>query len=256
MIGGGIVSRLGEIKNNSKGTLMKIIGYRNNNDVDVEFLDDFHYVKEHQTYSNFSHGTIKNPYDKTMCGIGYIGVGKHMARNSDTHKLERIYQIWAALFDRCYHNKEKYPAYYDKCEICEEWHNYQNFADWYEKNEYECDGRLHIDKDILNPNCNIYSPENCLLVPQRINMLFMNRPNKRGLPNGIIERPNGYLARYSGKDYGVHKTLNEAYLRYAAEKESAIKNIADEYKDIIPQKVYEALYNYKVDIRNDKNYII
>ena len=39
-------------------------------------------------------------------------------------------------------------------------------------------------------------------------------------------------------------------------KGKAFRNIAYEYKYIIPQKVYEALYNYKVDIRNDKNYII
>ena len=62
---------------------------------------------------------------------------------------------------------------------------FQNFAKWFDDNKYEVDGRLHIDKDILYPNCKIYSPETCLLIPQRINMLFLNKPNKRGLPNGI-----------------------------------------------------------------------
>ena len=125
-----------------------------------------------------------------------------------------------------------------------------------EEREYETEGRLHLDKDIKYPGNTVYSPQTCILTPQKINMLFMNKPNKRGLPNGIIERPNGYLARYNGKDYGVHKTLNEAYLRYATEKGKAIKSIADEYKDIIPQNVYEVLLNYKVDIRNDKNYVV
>lgn len=249
------MSKLGEIGINSKGTQMQIIGYRSNNDIDIQFLDDFHYVKEHQTYSNFKNGYIKNPYDRTLCGIGYIGVGNHMARNSNTHKLERIYQVWAALIDRCYHNKEKYPAYYDKCEICEEWHNYQKFADWYKENEYQCDGRLHIDKDILNPNCNLYSPENCLLVPQRINMLFMNRQNNKGLPNGIEKCVSGYSAKYNHKELGIYKTLEEAFSVYASHKENAIKNIAEEYKNIIPQNVYKALINYKVDIKNDKNYV-
>lgn len=31
------------------------------------------------------------------------------------------------------------------------------------------------------------------------------------------------------------------------------KEIAEEYKEIIPQNVYEALLNYKVRIENDKN---
>lgn len=248
------MNKLGEVGINSKGTSMKIIAYRSSSDIDIEFLDDFHYIKKNQTYSNFKKGWIKNPYDKTVCGIGYIGVGKHMARNSETHKLERIYQVWAALIDRCYHNKEMYPAYFDKCEVCKEWHNYQVFANWYKENEYECDGRLHIDKDILNPNCNLYSPENCILVPQRINMLFMNRENDKGLPNGIEKCASGYSAKYNTKELGTYKTLEEAFNVYANYKEKIIKQVADEYKNIIPQKVYNALISYKVDIKNDKNY--
>ena len=206
-------NRLYEIRKNKMGTPMKIINYRKYNDIDVEFLDDFHYIKKHQLYLNFQNGSIKNPYDKTICGVGYIGVGEHLV--SVNNKLTIEYQNWTCMLRRCYDKnlKDKYSAYYNKCEVCEEWHNFQNFADWYKKNEYKCDGRLHIDKDILNPNCNLYSPDNCLLVPQRINMLFMNRPNKRNLPNGVIEYPNGYLARYNGKDLGIYKTLNEAYLK-------------------------------------------
>lgn len=138
--------------------------------------------------------------------------------------------------------------------MCDEWHNYQNFARWYEENEYECDGRLHVDKDILFPNCRIYSPKTCLLVPQRINMLFSNRENNRGLPNGIREEKGGYTARYNGKELGVYKTVEEAYSVYAETKERIIKQVADEYINIIPKKVYDALYAYKVDINNDKNW--
>ena len=50
---------------------MKIIQYKNQSDIDVEFLDDFHYIKRHNTYSNFKNGGIKNPYDKTIFGIDY-----------------------------------------------------------------------------------------------------------------------------------------------------------------------------------------
>ena len=58
---GGIpdLSKLGEIRNNNKGTPMKIIAYRNNNDIDIQFQDEFYYIKEHQTYSNFSTGSVK-----------------------------------------------------------------------------------------------------------------------------------------------------------------------------------------------------
>ena len=175
--------RLNEVKPNNKGTLMKIIGYRTAMDIDVEFLDEFHHVKEHQTYSNFIRGQIKNPYDKTLHGIGYLGEGKYVSRVNG--KRPHCYGVWDAIIDRCYCNKEKYPAYCEQTIVCDEWHNYQNFARWYEENEYECVGRLHVDKDILFPNCRIYSPKTCLLVPQRINMLFSNRENSRALSYAV-----------------------------------------------------------------------
>ena len=55
---GGIpdLSKLGEIKKNSNGTPMKIVAYRNSGDIDVQFLDDFYYIKEHQAYVNFKTG--------------------------------------------------------------------------------------------------------------------------------------------------------------------------------------------------------
>ena len=94
-----------------------------------------------------------------------------------------------------------------------------------------------------------------MLVPQRINLLFMNKPNNRGLPNGIEKHRSGYLARYGDEEIGIYPTLTEAYSIYAMAKEKKIKEVADEYKEIIPSEVYDALVNYKVLIENDKNYI-
>ena len=51
--------RLGEIRNNKRGTPMKIIRYDSADDIDIEFLDEFHYVKKHNTYSNFKSGGVK-----------------------------------------------------------------------------------------------------------------------------------------------------------------------------------------------------
>ena len=68
---------LGEIKENNKGTKMKIIAQRSTDDIDVEFLDDYHYVFKHNIYQNFKSGCIKNPFDKTVYGVGYLGDGKY-----------------------------------------------------------------------------------------------------------------------------------------------------------------------------------
>ncbi len=246
--------RLGEIGYNKRGTPMKIIRYSNQNDIDIMFLDEHNYVKIHNTYSNFKTGSIMNPFDKNVYDIGYIGLGDHAIKVG----IEKTqpYRVWHELIARCYvdKKKEKYPSYYEISTVCQEWKCYQRFADWYENEVYECEGRLHLDKDILYPGNKVYSPYTCLLVPQRINMLFSNKPNKLGLPNGIGKNSCGYWAKYNQKELGTYKTILEAYSVYAYEKEKAIKKIADEYKDVIPEKVYKALYDYKVDIRNDKNY--
>lgn len=233
---------------------MKIVRYGSYNDIDVEFLDEHHYIKEHQTYSNFKTGSIKNPYDKSKYGVGYIGVGKHRAKVNGQYNY--IYDVWADMINRCYHSKDKFSAYYGICTVCPEWHDFQAFGDWYEEHEYKVDERLHLDKDILYPGNKEYSSKKCILVPQRINMLFMNIPNKRGLPNGILKEKKGYLAKYNGENIGVYPTVEDAYYAYTSVKEKVIRKVTDEYKDILPKEVYDAIYNYKFDICNDKNYKI
>ena len=57
------IIHVGEINTNTHGTKMKIVRYGSNEDIDIEFLDEFHYIKEHQAYSNFKSGGVKNPYE-------------------------------------------------------------------------------------------------------------------------------------------------------------------------------------------------
>lgn len=247
--------KLCEIRNNKQGTPMKIIVYRSHDDVDIEFLDEFHYIKKHNTYSNFKSGGVKNPYDRIVHGVGYIGLGNHPTKVDG--KTSRTYNIWHEIIARCYgeKEKEKYPAYFGISAVCDEWQCFHTFADWYEENKYECDGRLHIDKDILYRGNKIYAPDKCILVPQRINMLFMNKTNKRGLPNGIFKYSNGYLAKYGGKKIGVYPTIEEAYYHQTKKKKKEIIRVANEYKNIMPKETYDAILAYEFDINNDKNYM-
>lgn len=246
--------RIGEINVNNHGSTMKIVEYNSYNDIIVEFQDDYR-ERVHTTIGNFKNGNVRNHYERSVYGIGYLGVGRFAVK--DGQEKTHHYRIWHELIARCYADtkKDEFSAYYDICTVCDEWLCYQNFAEWFENNKYECEGRLHLDKDILYPGNKVYSPETCLLVPQRINMIFTNKTNSRGLPNGIIQAENGYLAKYNHKELGVYKTVEQAYKVYAEEKEKNIKQVADEYKDMIPSHVYEALYRYKVDIKNDKNYM-
>ena len=227
---------------------MKIIRYESHNDIDIEFLDENHYIKKHNTYSNFKNGEVKNPYDKTVYGIGCIGDGEYMAKVNNHNGHE--YTIWAAMLNRCYRHKKMFPAYFGKCMVCDEWLNFQTFAKWYHDHEYKVNGRLHLDKDILFPGCNIYSPKTCILVPQRINELFrISTRKKDGFPQGIRKtKANNFSVEYSGKSLGICKTFEEACNKYKLEKERVLKEVAEEYKSIIPIELYNALISYDVKV--------
>lgn len=162
-------NRLNETKNNTKGEKMTIVGYEDRYNITVEFECGYR-VKT--TYSNFKKGHVKNVYNRSVYGVGYVGEGdfktyKNIYRND-------FYGIWSDMIRRCYSEKYriKKPTY-KGCTVCEEWHNFQNFARWYEENYYEFkDENMQLDKDILVEGNKIYSPETCLILPNSINSSF------------------------------------------------------------------------------------
>ena len=234
---------IGETKENNHGTLMKIIEYNNSQDIIIQFQDDYKYQTK-TTYQNFKRGDIKNPYNKTIFNIGYLGEGQYKAKIN--YKLTKQYNSWKSILARCYGKKyrSKYPAY-KGCTVCSEWLNFQTFAKWYDENFYNVGhGRMHIDKDILHKGNKVYSPDNCIFVPQEINVLFIHTSNKKGLPSAMVKNSKGYKAFYNAKPLGQFYTIEEALKYYMIEKRLYIKKVANEYKDKIPQKVYEALINW------------
>ena len=55
---------------------MRIIKYNSNIDIVVEFQDKYK-VRVHTQYKHFKSGGVKNPYDKSVFGAGYLGEGKY-----------------------------------------------------------------------------------------------------------------------------------------------------------------------------------
>lgn len=58
-------------------------------------------------------------------------------------------------------------------------------------------------------------------------------------------RENGYSKTYY---IGQYDTAEEAFLHYKDYKEKYIKKLAEEYRDNIPEALYEAMMNWKVEI--------
>ena len=152
-----------------------------------------------------------------MCGIGYRG-------SEDVDCQSESYLRWHDMINRCYNKKflESHPQYRG-CTVCEEWLN--------------------------------YSPETVAFVPHVINTLFVNCKESRGdLPVGV------YYDNDKGKyrsemmflgepiKLGYFDTAESAFARYKEYKEDFIKDMAEQYKDKIPYKVYEAMMNWDIEI--------
>lgn len=257
----GKIDRTGERGINTFGSEMIIVGYRMNRDIDVYF-PRYDWVAKNREYKNFKNDKIKCPYERRVFGVGYIGEGKY--KTTENGKNTRIYSTWHDMLRRCYSEKvhERNPTYIN-CEVCEEWHDFQAFAEWYEKNYYEIEGEImHLDKDILHKGNKIYSKETCIFVPEKINILFVkNNKNRGDCPIGISLFKNGkYRVRCNlinpetGKSknehLGVYSTQEKAFEIYKYYKEKNIKQVADYYKSQIPVKLYNALYEYVVEIND------
>lgn len=183
-----------------------------------------------------------------MCGIGYRG-----SENVDC--TSESYLKWHDMIHRCYNAKfhERQPQYME-CTVCEEWLNYSNFKVWYDQNKI-AGMSLDLDKDILFKGNKVYSPETCCFVPHEINTLFLNGKKNRGdLPLGVhFDKSKGkYRAEMSfmGEPIklGWFDTAESAFARYKEYKEDFIQDIAEQYRDVIPHKVYEAMMNWKIEI--------
>ena len=252
------IDRIGERNINNFGSEMIIVGYRKYSDIDVYF-PQYDWTIKGVTYQNFKKGEIKSPYEKRVYGVGYIGEGKY--KTSENGKHTRVYTSWHNMLERCYGKEyhEKYPTYMD-CEVSEEFYNFQVFGDWDSENYYKVKGQImELDKYILFKHNKIYSPDTCIYVPQTINSLFTKRKNARGESCIGTTPVNGkYVVQCSlinpetGKSkneyLGRYDTQEKAFDVYKYYKERNIKEVADYYKSKIPQKVYDAMYNYEVEM--------
>lgn len=181
-------------------------------------------------------------YKKT-CDIG----SNNVPFSSKTH----CHGVWDKMLRRCYSEKEQShcPTYKD-CTVCDEWKEYANFEKWF--NQHYVEG-WQIDKDILVKNNRVYSPSTCCFVPHAINTSFIKHKSTRGkYPLGVIKSGNSYVAYISKYDRHVHlgcySTIEGAFNAYKQAKEAFLKELADKYKDKLESRVYEAIYNYKVEI--------
>jgi hypothetical protein len=235
--------RIGETNRNKNGSEMRISEYYNADHLIVRFSDGYT-VKN--TYSNFKKGLIKNPYDKTIYGVGFIGIENYsLLKNISSRKS---YQIWRDIFYRCYSNK---GDSYKDCYVCEEWKNYSNFENWFLENYYEVNHeRVHIDKDLILKGNREYSPKFCLFLPQTINQIFQTHEKRdTNILTGVAPYGTKKFIGQCSVSLPSRKRLysqpfdseNEARQWYLKTKREYILFVAEYYKSAIPENVYNII---------------
>ncbi|CAH9014524.1 putative winged helix-turn-helix DNA-binding domainprotein [Vibrio phage 424E50-1] len=195
-------------------------------------------------------GSILNPLHITVAGVGYFGIGNYQSRIGNSKAKTPQYRAWENMISRCYYDRaSRYEAYGGRgVRVCEEWHNYQTFALWFDSNWKE---GFDLDKDILGDGM-LYSPEVCRYIPQGLNKMLNTSRTKTG--KRLLDYPEGitpwgetgeFCASYAGK-YEVFTKENLASNWYHNTKTKSIRNLAKDYyaKGELPDEIYEVLRNY------------
>ena len=169
-------NRVGQVFTSNEGYEFTIVEYNANYDLIVEFNDKYK-ARVHTKYQSCEKGSVKNPYHKSVCGVGCLG----LMENGDKPTLGKPYKTWTAMIDRCYNENNKYYKNYGAkgVYVDESWLIYANFLRdvqdipgydvWIINNGYA------LDKDILSSEIPYYSKHTCQFISVSENVSEMRK---------------------------------------------------------------------------------
>lgn len=232
---------LGNTFKNNKGCEFKVIEvakFKNRTKYKIKFLDNVGFEK-YVILNEIKHKTVSNPYFKSIYGVGFLGEGKYKSYSKE-------YSVWYSMFCRVYDStyQKKFPTY-KNISICNEWHNFQNFAKWCEDNyPYNIKNiRFELDKDWLQQNIEdkIYSPTTCVFLPQSVNSFLTNiKASNSSNYTGVtwMSKINKWQVTCSifmeskSKYLGVYSDKYEAYKVYMDFRNKNLETIKQYLKDL------------------------
>ena len=184
-----------------------IISYEGYYNVVIKFISTSCIIKARADH--VIKGNVRDPLMPFVFGVGFAGIGQHKIK--DGKIITKPYNVWKGMIERCYSKTlhAKRPTYAG-CTVCDEWHNYQNFADWFDLNYI--DGH-DLDKDILQRGVEnkIYSPTTCCFISAKDNTIEAKAKNY------ILLNPNGIPVNiYNMTQYCKDNNLDRTYLSLVA----------------------------------------
>ncbi len=199
----------------------------------------------------------------------YNTKGKHKTRLPPDNLKTKACQLWENIKNRCeYLPKvdENRFGKYAEADACENWKDFQNFAQWFEDVQalgyYEKGWQL--DKDILVKDNKIYGPEFCVFLPEEVNKALNTKSRTRGeLPPGLSYIGRGVGTRthinvqfvckypeFAAKAYLPADQIEIGFAMYKKAREKYIHFLAEKYKDKLDPRAYEALKAYEINIED------
>lgn len=191
-----------------------------------------------------------------VAGVGIMAKGNYSSRTEQGgHRRE--YEIWKQMIYRCYSSTCKYKRMtYKTTTVCNDWLEYQVFAEWCNSREdFKYDG-YHLDKDLLCKGESLYSPDTCCFLPKEINGFLTIRQSDRGdLPVGVTSTAYAplkpYMVQICNPERGKRESklfanVDDASNWYTNRKEELARYLANRYKDRISIEAFNALNNFNL----------
>jgi len=243
-----MIIKVGDIFQANEGGSVTVVEVNGCDSIMVTSNDDHRHLQK-KTAQYLRLGRIKNPYKKSVYGVGFLGSGKYKAKKNGSH--EPAYNSWHSMMQRAYDSKylEKKPTY-NGCGVSEEWQNYQNYAEWFYSQSNSQEKGFQIDKDLRIIGNKIYCKEACSFTPFQINILLNDHGSLRGIyPQGVTAHGSGFRSsisvRGSSVRLGTHSTPEAASIIYNKAKENYLKEMAEQYKADIHPEVYKNLSTWE-----------
>ena len=162
--------RIGMTFISNQGCKFFVVQYVNSKNVIVKFCDEYG-AEVHTQWNCCKKGEVRNPYFKSVYGIGMLGEG--YPPTGVRGKMTKEYVMWKHMLDRCYSGN--FPTY-ENVTVCDRWLVYANFLEdlpfiegyelWLNGNEMIC-----LDKDLKQQGVEnkVYSLETCKFVTKSEN---------------------------------------------------------------------------------------
>lgn len=239
----GVEVKVGDVFKTNEGGYITVVSFEDKGYFRVEHNDEYKHSATVEKCRLFL-GSIKNPYHRSVCSVGYLGVGEYKTQKDKV--LCQAYKSWKGMLKRCYTEQSGKNFAYSDCTVHEDWHNFQVFAEWYYGQKgWNCS--FQLDKDLFSKGVKIYSLETCCLIPAEVNYSIISITN-RDTVLGYYKRRNKLYEVQSHKVEGSYKSFinkEDAIKYYNYLKQERIQGLALKWKGKVDDKVFDKLMNWK-----------